>query len=298
MSSIAPFSVASADSAGAKPGPASVIARRADNNGSVFGMTDAGALDQRSIRELVSPEEWQMRVDLAAAYRLMDHYGMTEMIYNHITARVPGAPDQFLINAYGLHYSEITASNLHKINENGEFVLRGTSHYGINYPGFIIHGAVHSARDDIVCVIHSHSTEGIAVSSMKQGLMPLCLLGMRFANSIAYHDCEGTVVNMQERASLVSDLGSHNVMMLRHHGVIACGPTIAEAFNTHYMLERACKVQVAALAGGIDSLLMPAADAVNATEKAFLPETRRAYGVMEWDAMLRILDRKDPTFRL
>lgn len=260
-------------------------------------MTDAASVDKLCIRDLVSPEEWQMRVDLAAAYRLMDHYGMTDMIYNHITARVPGAPDQFMINAYGLHYSEITASNLHKINEAGEFVLRGNSHYGINYPGFIIHGAVHSARDDIVCVIHSHSNEGVAVGSMKQGLMPLCLLGMRFANSVAYHDCEGTVVNIEERASLVRDLGPHNVMMLRHHGIIACGPSIAEAFNTHYMLDRACKVQVAALAGGMENLLMPAEKAVNDTERAFLPQSRRAYGVLEWEAMLRILDRKDPSFR-
>lgn len=266
------------------------------NNGSVYGMVDAGAVQARSIRELVSAEEWKMRVDLAAAYRLMDHYGMTEMIYNHITARVPGAPDQFLINAYGLHYSEITASNLHKIDESGEFVLRGNSHYGVNYPGFIIHGAVHSAREDIVCVIHSHSTEGIAVSAMAQGLMPLSLLGMRFANSIAYHDCEGTVVNIAERESLVRDLGPHNVMMLRHHGVIACGPTIAEAFNTHYMLERACKVQVAALAGGLDRVLMPSTEAVDLTEKAFDRNARRAYGVLEWEALLRILDRKDPSY--
>lgn len=267
------------------------------NNGSVYGMVDAGAVEQRSIRDLVSPEEWKMRVDLAAAYRLMDHYGMSEMIYNHITARVPGAPDQFLINAYGLHYSEITASNLHKIHENGEFVLRGDTHYGVNYPGFIIHGAVHSAREDIVCVVHSHSTECVAVSAMKQGLMPLSLLGMRFANDIAYHDCEGTVVNIAERASLVRDLGRHNVMMLRHHGVIACGPTIPEAFNTHYMLERACKAQVAALAGGLEHVLLPSPAAVDLTEKAFHRDSRRAYGVLEWEAMLRILDRKDPSYR-
>lgn len=275
----------------------SSFAHTQDNNGSVFGVAAENAVSERAIRELVSAEEWQMRVDLAAAYRLMDHYGMTEMIYNHITARVPGAPDQFLINAYGLHYSEITASNLHKIDEDGEIVLRGNSHYGINYPGFVIHGAVHSARDDVVCVIHSHSPEGIAVSSIKQGLMPLCLLGMRFANRIAYHDCEGTVVDMAERASLVRDLGPHNVMLLRHHGVIACGPTVAEAFNTHYMLERACKVQIAAMSAGLDNLVMPADDAVKATEVAFRPESRRAFGVMEWEAMLRILDRKDSSYR-
>jgi ribulose-5-phosphate 4-epimerase/fuculose-1-phosphate aldolase len=276
---------------------APVTPKGSANNGSTYGMLAPDAVGHRAIRDLVSPEEWQMRVDLAAAYRLMDHYGMTEMIYNHITARVPGAPEQFLINAYGLHYSEITASNLHKIDEGGEFVLRGNSHYGVNYPGFIIHGAVHAARPDIVCVIHSHSTEGVAVSSMKEGLMPLCLLGMRFAGNIGYHDCEGTVVNIEERASLARDLGPHNAMLLRHHGVIACGPTVAEAFNTHYMIERACKVQVAALSAGTAELLMPAQEAVDATAKAFRPESRRAYGVMEWEALLRLLDRKDPSYK-
>lgn len=271
--------------------------RGSKNNGSTWGMLNAGAVSDRPIRDLVSPEEWQMRVDLAAAYRLMDHYGMTEMIYNHITARVPGAPSQFLINAYGLHYSEITASNLHKIEESGEFVLRGNSHYGFNYPGFIIHGAVHAARPDIICVIHSHATEVVAVSAMKEGLMPLSLLGMRYAKNIGYHDCEGTVVNIEERASLARDLGDHDVMMLRHHGVIACGPTVQEAFNTHYMIDRACKVQIAAMAGGIEAIVMPSEEAVSATAKAFRPETRRAYGVMEWEALLRILDRKDPSYR-
>ncbi len=148
-----------------------------------------------------------------------------------------------------------------------------------------------------MCVIHSHSPEGIAVSAMKQGLMPLCLFGMRLADHIAYHDCEGTVVNVDERASLARDLGPHNVMLLRHHGVIACGATIAEAFNIHYTLERACRVQVAALAAGLNNVLMPAQAAVDATAKAFQPSARRAYGVVEWEAMLRILGRKDPSYR-
>lgn len=271
-------------------------AGNAANNRSTMGMLAPGTIQSRPVRDQVSSDEWQTRVDLAAAYRLMAMYGMTDMIYNHITARVPGLPDEFLINAYGYHYSEITASNLHRINHSGEITLRANTHYGINYPGFIIHGAVHMGRPDINCVVHSHTRAGIAVGAMKQGLMPLSLLSMRFHGHLAYHDCQGTVVDMAERASLVADLGPHNAMMLRHHGVLACGPTIAEAFNTQYMLEQACKVQVDAMCAGPD-LLLPATQAVEETARQFEPGTRRAYGVMEWDAMLRLLDRQDPTFR-
>lgn len=165
-----------------------------ETNGSVLGMAKPGSESSRPVRGQVSEEEWNTRVDLAAAYRLMVRYGMTDMIYNHITARLPDRPDEFLINAYGLHYSEVTASNLHRINHDGEITLRGNTHYGVNYPGFIIHGAIHQARLDVNCVVHSHTRAGVAVSSMKVGLLPLSLFGMRFSGHIGYHDCEGTVV--------------------------------------------------------------------------------------------------------
>ncbi|MES2537111.1 MAG: class II aldolase/adducin family protein [Pseudomonadota bacterium] len=266
------------------------------NDGSILGMQAPGLIHSRPIRDQVSDEEWQTRVNLAAAYRLVAMYGMTDMIYNHITARVPDAPDEFLINAYGFHYSEITASNLHKINHDGEFTLRANTHYGINYPGFIIHGAVHMARPDVHCVLHSHSRAGIAVGAMKQGLLPLSILAMRFYGRLAYHDCQGTVVNIGERESLVAGLGARNAMLLRNHGVIACGPTIAEAFNTHYMLDQACKIQVEAMSTGAE-LILPSREVVEETARQFEPNTRRPFGVMEWDAMLRLLDRQDQSYR-
>lgn len=273
-----------------------VQAKTPDTNGSVLGMAKPGTAPTRPVREQVSEAEWNTRVDLAAAYRLMVKYGMTDMIYNHITARLPDRPDEFLINAYGLHYSEVTASNLHRINHDGEITMRGNTHYGVNYPGFIIHGAIHQVRPDVNCVVHSHTRAGVAVSSMKVGLLPLSLFGMRFSGHIGYHDCEGTVVKMDERASLARDIGEHDVLMLRNHGLLACGPTIAQAFNTHYMLDMACKFQVDAMCSGTE-LVMPPPEVVEETARLFQPGVRRSYGVMEWEAMLRMLDREDPSFR-
>jgi ribulose-5-phosphate 4-epimerase/fuculose-1-phosphate aldolase len=263
---------------------------------SVMGQQAPGVIQSRPVRDQVSPEEWQMRMDLAAAYRLMVRFGMTDMIYNHLTARVPDRPDEFLINAYGLHYSEVTASNLHRINEEGEVTQRGNTHYGVNFPGFVIHGAIHAARPDVNCVVHSHTRAGIAVGAMKVGLLPLSLYAMRFTGHIGYHECEGIVVNFDERESLVRDLGPHNVMMLRNHGVLACGPTIAEAFNTQYMLEQACKIQVDAMVSGTE-LVLPPAGVPEQAAHMFEPGVRRAFGVMEWEAMLRILDKEEPSYR-
>ena len=262
---------------------------------SVMGQQAPGVIQSRATRDQVSAEEWEIRVDLAAAYRLMVRYGMTDMIYNHITARVPDRPDEFLINAYGLHYSEVTASNLHRINHDGEITQRGSTHYGVNFPGFVIHGAIHQARPDVNCVIHSHTRAGIAVSAMKVGLLPLCLFGMRFANDIGYHDCEGVVVGVEERETLVRDLGAHNVMMLRNHGVLACGPTVAEAFNMQYMLEQACKVQVDTMTSGTE-LVLPSRNAVEQAAHMFAPDVRRAFGVLEWEALRRLLDKEDPSY--
>ena len=261
-----------------------------------MGQQKPGSIVSRSLRDQVSSEEWQTRVDLAAAYRLMLRFGMTDMIYNHLTARLPDKPDEFLINAYGLHYSEVNASNLHRINHDGEITLRGNTHYGINFPGFLIHGAIHQARPDINCVVHSHTRAGIAVSAMKAGLLPLSLSGMRFVGHIGYHDCEGVVVNMDERKTLVNDLGPHNVMMLRNHGVLACGPSIAEAFNAQYMLEQACQIQVDTMKATTE-LVLPTPEVIAETARMFDPNVRRAFGVMEWEALLRLLDREDPSYQ-
>lgn len=250
----------------------------------------------RPMRDRVSDAEWQARVDLAACYRLMHLYGMTDLVYNHITARVPDAPELFLINAYGLHYTEVTASNLHKIDHAGEIVLRADTHYGINHAGYLIHGAVHKARPDVNCAIHSHTRAGVAVSAMKCGLLPLSITAMRFIGNIGYHDCEGTVVDVGEQERIAAHLGPHSALVLRNHGLLTTGSSIAQAFNHHYVLNLACQIQVEALAARTE-LTIPSDEIVARTSWLFRPEVRRPYGEMEWEAMLRLLDRQDPGFR-
>src|SRR6202008_1582011 len=190
-----------------------------------------------SVKDQVSAEEWQARVDLAACYRLVDLYDMTYMIYNHITVRVPGT-DQFLINLYGLTYKEITASSLAKVDLDGNIVWKpeGTD-YGINGAGYVIHSAIHKARNDINAVIHTHSVAGMAISAMRCGLLPLTQNAMRFDGHIGYHDYEGPALSMDEQQRLVAGPGPHNAMVLRNHGLLACGPGIPEAFNLLYQLE-------------------------------------------------------------
>ena len=191
--------------------------------------------DFRCIRDEVSAAEWQARVELAACYRLVDAFGMTDLIYNHITARVPGT-EYLLINLYGLLYREITASSLVKIDFEGNIVWKPDTAYGINRSGFVIHGAIHSARPDVQCVIHTHTRAGMAVSAMKCGLLPLTQTAMRFHNRVSYHDYEGPAIDLDERQRLVRDLGTNDVMMLRNHGILACGRSVAEAFNILYWL--------------------------------------------------------------
>lgn len=263
---------------------------------SARGMQAPSLVKSTPMRDRVSDAEWRLRVDLAACYRLMALYGMTDMIYNHITARLPDSPGQFLINAYGMYYGEITASSLHKVDHDGEIVLRADTHYGINHPGYVIHSAVHRARPDVNCAIHSHTRAGVAVSAMKCGLLPLSLSAMRFVGHIGYHDCEGTVVDLDEQGRIVADLGEHNALILRNHGLLTCGPSIAQAFNAHYTLDLSCRIQVDALAAGTELNLPPPA-VVERTAWMFRPEVRRPYGEMEWEALLRMLDLQAPGFR-
>jgi ribulose-5-phosphate 4-epimerase/fuculose-1-phosphate aldolase len=280
----------------AEPLPSSAAVKVDYSQWSVRGAQAPALVKPPAMRDRVSEAEWRTRVDLAACYRLMSLYGMTDMVYNHITARVPDAPELFLINAYGLHYSEITASSLHKIDHAGEIVLRADTHYGINHAGYLIHGAVHRARPDVNCVIHSHTRAGVAVSILADGLMPLSLTAMRFMGSIGYHDFEGTVVHEDEQARIAASLGPHSALVLRNHGLLTCGPSIAQAFNAHYVLDLACKIQVDALSCGVP-LRTPDPALVEKTAWLFRPEVRRPYGEMEWEAMLRMLDRQDPGFR-
>jgi ribulose-5-phosphate 4-epimerase/fuculose-1-phosphate aldolase len=250
---------------------------------------------QPNIRQLVSEEEWQTRVDLAACYRLVAHYGMTDLVYTHLTARVPGPDHHFLINRYGLLFNEITASNLVKIDYEGK-IVGGGDQSQVNYAGFVIHSAVHKARHDVGCVMHTHTTAGMAVSALKSGLLPLTQTAMRFYGRIAYHDYEGPALDLDEQKRLVADLGEHDTMILRNHGVLVCAPTIAEAFNLMYWLERACQAQVAAMSCG-GELNVVGDNVAKVAAHQYAPGTRRRFGLMEWPTMLRMLDQMDSSYR-
>ena len=242
----------------------------------------------RSIRGEVSDAEWRTRVDLAACYRLIDHFGMTDLIYNHITARVPDT-DDLLINLYGLLYREITASSLVKIDVEGNIVWKPDTDYGINRSGFVIHGAIHKARVDVQCVIHTHTRAGMAISAMKCGLLPLNQTGIRFHGHIGYHDYEGPAIDLGERERIVANLGQNDALILRSHGLLTCGRTIPQAFNTMYQLEMACRAQVDAMSGNAE-LIIPPEQVLERTAQLYRPETRRPYGILEWPAMIRLLD--------
>jgi ribulose-5-phosphate 4-epimerase/fuculose-1-phosphate aldolase len=247
-----------------------------------------------SLRDKVSPAEWRLRVDLAACYRLVALYGMSDLTYNHISARIEGT-DEFLINSFGLLYEEMTASSLIKVDHEGKVLAKPDLPYGVNPAGFVLHSAVHEARPEVGCVIHTHSVAGMAVSAMKCGLLPLTQTSMRFAK-VAYHDYEGVVLDLDEQARLVRDLGDCEAMILRNHGLLVVGATIPEAFNALYRLERACQSQLLAMAA-TDALIVPPPELVASTARQYQPGVRRRFGLMEWPAMLRKLDRIDPTYR-
>ncbi len=253
----------------------------------------------------ISEAEWLARVDLAACYRLIDHYGMTDLIYNHITARVPeDASDgkhQILINEFGLHYSEITASNLVKIDLDGTIIDEAALDRDarINPAGYIIHGCIHGARDDVRSVLHTHTRAGIAVSAMDGGLVVMDQEGYQFHDAIAYHDYEGLALSLDEQARLVEDLGNRNVLILRNHGLLSCGRSVAEAFRHIYYLEMACRVQVDVLASG-QKIVQPSEDVRRHTFSQWHQDDAGTrldnYGTLEWPALVRMMERKDPGF--
>jgi len=242
-----------------------------------------------------SEEEWTTRVNLAACYRLVARYGMTDLIYNHITARVPGEEGHFLINSHGLLYEEMTASSLYKIDLDGNVVSRPDNPYGINRAGYVIHSAVHGSRPDISCVLHTHARASMAVSMMECGFRPLSQHAMRFYDDVAYHDYEGVAVDTGERERLVADLGDKHVMFLRNHGLLVCAPSIPEAFSMTYYVEMACKAQVDAMASGV-RLIEPAEEVQQKTADLFGRNERGSASDVEWEAMLRQLSREDPGF--
>ena len=248
---------------------------------------------KKPVRELVSSEEWEVRVNLAACYRLMSEFDMVEMVANHISARVPGTENEFLINPYGMLYEEMTASSMIRIDIEGNELFNATD-YGVNKAGYVIHSAIHKARHDVDCVIHTHTLAGMAVSAMKSGILPLAQSAMRFVD-IAYHDYEGPAIREDERERLVQNLGDREAMVLRNHGLLTVAPSIPEAFNNIYRLERTCQLQVMALSCNTE-LQLPPQEVVNYTNKMLMPGVRRRFGKMEWPSLLRKLDRVDPSY--
>jgi ribulose-5-phosphate 4-epimerase/fuculose-1-phosphate aldolase len=247
-----------------------------------------------SVRSTVTREEWEQRVALAACYRLVALYGWDDLIFTHISARVPGPEHHFLINPYGWLFDEITASSLVKVDLDGRKV--GASPHEINPAGFTIHSAIHAARDDAHCVLHVHSVNGVAVSAQKDGLLPLSQHAMFALSSLAYHDYEGVALEDDEKPRLVRDLGDRRSLILRNHGLLTVGRTVAEAFVAMYFLEAACMMQVRAQAGG-GPLVRIGPRIVDGAEAQWQRVTHGAGGGLAWPALLRKLDRLDPAFR-
>lgn len=246
------------------------------------------------IRHQVTEAEWQARVDLAAAYRLVALYGWDDLIFTHISARVPGPEHHFLLNPYGMMFDEVTASSLVKIDLEGNKVVE--SPHFINPAGFTIHSAVHAARKDALCVMHLHTDYGIAVSAQKEGLLPVSQQAMFPLASLAYHDYEGLALNEDEKPRLVADLGTRSYMILRNHGLLTVGETVAEAFLSMYILERACRIQILAQSGGGELHRVPD-KIIGLTAKQMSAVTVGQGAELTWPGLLRKLDRIDPTYR-
>ena len=236
--------------------------------------------------------EREARVRLAACYRLIAHFGMDDLIYTHISARVPESPGHFLINPYGMLFHEITASSLVKIDYDGNTVEPAQN--PVNYAGFVIHSAIHAARPDVNCVLHTHTRAGVAVSCLKGGLMSLNQFSAPYYNRVGYHDYEGVATNLDERQRLVRDLGEARVLVLRNHGLLTAGRSVPEAFQLMYYLEQSCRVQMD---------LMASRGSINALSHEVSEHTARQcegfgnHGEREWPALMRLLDAKDPSYR-
>jgi len=246
------------------------------------------------VRKLVSEEEWQARVDLAAAYRLVALYGWDDLVFTHLSARVPGPEHHFLINPYGMMFDEITASSLVKVDLEGRIVME--SQYQINPAGFTIHGAIHEAREDALYVMHTHTIYGIAVSAQEQGLLPISQPALFPLSSIAYHDYEGLALNEAEKPRMVADLGNKKSLILRNHGLLTVGRSAAEAFLALYSLQRACEIQILAQSGG--SKLVHIAEPILAGITMQVEAVTKGLGAdLVWPGLLRKLDRVDTSYR-
>ena len=247
------------------------------------------------VREAVTEAEWETRVNLAAAYRLVALYGWDDLVFTHISARVPGSTPHFLINPYGMLFEEITASSLVKVDIDGQIVM--DTPYPISPAGFVIHSAIHAAREDAKCVLHIHSVNGIAVSAQRNGVLPISQPSTFVLAALGYHDYEGLALNDEEKPRLVRDLGDHRFLILRNHGLLTVGETVADAFVNMYLLETVCAIQVRAQAGGSD--LIPIDPRIIAGVKAQASKATMGVspGALNWPGLLRKLDRIDPSYK-
>ncbi len=251
------------------------------------------SLNIPSIQDQVSPQEWQLRVDLAAAYRLVALYGWSDLVFTHISARIPGPEHHFLINPYGLMFDEITASSLVKVDQDCKKL--NDSPFFVNPAGFTIHSAVHAVREDAGCVLHTHTRAGVAVSAQKAGLLPLSQQSTFVLASLAYHDYEGVAFREEEKPRLQADLNGKNFLMLRNHGLLTVGPSIADAFLAMYIFESACQIQVSAQAGGSElTHIQP--EILQGVAHAMQVQTGGMGGAFVWPALLRKLERTSPDY--
>ena len=257
-------------------------------------MNSRSQLDIPPVQSKVSPEEWAVRVDLAACYRLVADFGWDDLVFTHISARLPGMADAFLINPYGLMFEEITASSLVKIDGQGNKLM--DSPFPVNPAGFTIHSAVHGARHDIACVLHTHSLNGVAVSAQEQGLLPLSQQSIFILASLAYHAYEGVALRDEEKPRLTADLGDRTFLMLRNHGLLTVGESVADAFVSMYVFEAACAIQVRAQAGG-GKLIAIHPQIIAGAQAQAKAVTKGLGGMLAWPALLRRLDRIDSSYR-
>ena len=259
-------------------------------------MTSHAALRIAPLRASVSDAEWQARLDLAACYRLCEGYGMSDMIYTHITARVPDSPGHFLINPNGMLFGEITASSLLKVSLDGEVLYKPDLPYGLHPAGFTIHSAIYRARPDAMAAMHTHTIAGMAVSALKCGLLPLTQTATRFYGRIAYHDFRGPERDPSERDALAQTIGPLNYCILRNHGMLTLGESVPEAFTAMWGMERACQAQLQAMACNTE-LNLPSDEVVAKSCAMYDPPNSRRYGLLEWPGLLRKLDLVDSSWR-
>jgi ribulose-5-phosphate 4-epimerase/fuculose-1-phosphate aldolase len=250
------------------------------------------AAETREIRQRVSDEEWQLRVDLAACYRLVALYGWSDLVFTHISARIPGPDHHFLINPYGMMFDEITASSLVKVDMACNKLI--DSPYPVNPAGFVIHSCIHAAREDVQCVLHTHSRAGVAVSAQKCGVLPISQQSTFVLASLGYHDYEGVAVRDDEQPRLQQDLGMRNFLMLRNHGLLTVGQTVADAFLNMYTFENACRIQIDAQAGGELVQVNPAI--LEGLGQVLKKVTTGLGANIAWPALLRKLDRESPGY--